>query len=98
MYISYNDDNLSNACMQLHKEACACSKRYVPSFTAAKSIVWRGASSSLLVQWLSWWYLWCWVRCAGGMMTAAYGKQRQSHTFTKASKTGTCRNNLVESS
>jgi hypothetical protein len=24
-------------------------------------------------------------------MTAAYGKQRQSHTFTKANKTGTCR-------
>ena len=26
-----------------------------------------------------------------GRMTAAYGKQRQSHTFTKANKTGTCR-------
>ena len=26
-----------------------------------------------------------------GMITAAYGKQRQSHTFTKANKTGTCR-------
>jgi hypothetical protein len=26
-----------------------------------------------------------------GRMTAAYGKQRQSHTFTKAHKTGTCR-------
>ena len=24
-------------------------------------------------------------------MTVAYGKQRQSHTFTKANKTGTCR-------
>jgi hypothetical protein len=24
-------------------------------------------------------------------MTAAYGKQRQSHTFSKANKTGTCR-------
>ena len=24
-------------------------------------------------------------------MTAAYGKQRQSHTFTKANETGTCR-------
>jgi hypothetical protein len=24
-------------------------------------------------------------------MTAAYGKQRQSHIFTKANKTGTCR-------
>jgi hypothetical protein len=24
-------------------------------------------------------------------MTAAYGKQSQSHTFTKANKTGTCR-------
>ena len=26
-----------------------------------------------------------------GRMTAAYGKQRQSHTFTKANKTGACR-------
>jgi hypothetical protein len=26
-----------------------------------------------------------------GRITAAYGKQRQSHTFTKANKTGTCR-------
>jgi len=26
-----------------------------------------------------------------GRMTAAYGKQRQSHTFTKAKKTSTCR-------
>jgi hypothetical protein len=26
-----------------------------------------------------------------GRMTAAYGKQRQSHTLTKANKTGTCR-------
>jgi hypothetical protein len=26
-----------------------------------------------------------------GRMTAAYGKQRQSHAFTKANKTGTCR-------
>jgi len=26
-----------------------------------------------------------------GRITAAYGKQRQSHAFTKANKTGTCR-------
>jgi hypothetical protein len=26
-----------------------------------------------------------------GRITAAYGKQRQLHTFTKANKTGSCR-------